>query len=144
MRERAQTLSCRNLRQFWEDDFVVATEDVIEETEDPVITILSWEDLETHIPQAAEDIRVMAINGTSGDVLAYESSRETELNVIVIGGDKLSRGLTLEGLTVSYFLRASRMYDTLMQMGRWFGYRPGFLDLCRLYTHETCTTGSST
>ena len=66
-----------NSRQFWEDDFVVATEDVIEETEDPVITILSWEDLETHIPQAAEDIRVMAINGTSGDVLAYESSRET-------------------------------------------------------------------
>ena len=45
-----------------------------------------------------------------------------------------ARGLTLEGLSVSYFLRASRMYDTLMQMGRWFGYRPGYLDLCRLYT----------
>src|SRR5690606_13946831 len=54
--------------------------------------------------------------------------------VIAVGGDKLSRGLTLEGLSVSYFLRASRMYDTLMQMGRWFGYRPGYLDLCRLYT----------
>ncbi len=54
--------------------------------------------------------------------------------MIAIGGDKLSRGLTLEGLSVSYFLRASRMYDTLMQMGRWFGYRPGYLDLCRLYT----------
>jgi len=49
------------------------------------------------------------------------------------GGDKLSRGLTLEGLTVSYFLRPSRMYDSLMQMGRWFGYRPGYVDLCRLY-----------
>ena len=55
-------------------------------------------------------------------------------SIIAIGGDKLARGLTLEGLTVSYFLRASRMYDTLMQMGRWFGYRPGYLDLCRLYT----------
>ena len=54
--------------------------------------------------------------------------------MIAIGGDKLARGLTLEGLCVSYFLRASKMYDTLMQMGRWFGYRPGYLDLCRLYT----------
>jgi hypothetical protein len=51
-----------------------------------------------------------------------------------VGGDKLSRGLTLEGLSVSYFLRASKLYDTLMQMGRWFGYRPGYLDLCRIYT----------
>ena len=55
------------------------------------------------------------------------------LNVTAVGGDKLSRGLTLEGLSVSYFLRASRMYDSLMQMGRWFGYRPGYLDLCRIY-----------
>ncbi len=66
--------------------------------------------------------------------LDYIAHRESGLNVIGIGGDKLSRGLTLEGLSVSYFLRASRMYDTLMQMGRWFGYRPRFLDLCRLYT----------
>ena len=49
------------------------------------------------------------------------------------GGDKLSRGLTLKGLTTSYFLRASRMYDTLMQMGRWFGYRRGYEDVCRLF-----------
>ena len=56
------------------------------------------------------------------------------LSVIAVGGDKLSRGLTLEGLSISYFLRTSRMYDTLMQMGRWFGYRPGYLDLCRLFT----------
>ena len=54
--------------------------------------------------------------------------------MIAVGGDKLSRGLTLEGLSISYFLRTSRMYDTLMQMGRWFGYRPGYLDLCRLFT----------
>ena len=56
----------------------------------------------------------------------------------IIGGDKLSRGLTLEGLSVSYFLRSAKMpmYDTLMQMGRWFGYRMGFEDLCRLYTTD--------
>ncbi|NLE05564.1 MAG: Z1 domain-containing protein, partial [Crenarchaeota archaeon] len=58
------------------------------------------------------------------------------ISVIAIGGNKLSRGLTLEGLMVSYYLRASRMYDTLMQMGRWFGYRDGYLDLCRIYTTE--------
>ena len=70
----------------------------------------------------------------AGEVLDYIEHSSTGLNVIAVGGDKLSRGLTLEGLSVSYFLRASRMYDTLMQMGRWFGYRPGYLDLCRLYT----------
>ena len=58
------------------------------------------------------------------------------MNAIVIGGDKLSRGLTLEGLTISYFLRSAKMpmYDTLMQMGRWFGYRGHYEDLCRIYT----------
>lgn len=59
------------------------------------------------------------------------------LSVIAVGGgDKLSRGLTLEGLTTSYYLRASKMPDTLMQMGRWFGYRPGYADLCRLFTSD--------
>ncbi len=55
------------------------------------------------------------------------------LSVIAVGGDKLSRGLTLEGLTTSYYLRASKMYDTLMQMGRWFGYRPDIL-ICAGYS----------
>ncbi len=53
--------------------------------------------------------------------------------MIAVGGFSLSRGLTLEGLMVSYFLRNSMMYDTLMQMGRWFGYRPGYQDLCRVW-----------
>ncbi|WP_045624076.1 Z1 domain-containing protein, partial [Vibrio vulnificus] len=67
------------------------------------------------------------------DVLDYSDSSLPQ-RVIAIGGDKLARGLTLEGLCTSYFLRCSRMYDTLMQMGRWFGYREGYADLCRLYT----------
>ncbi len=50
-----------------------------------------------------------------------------------MGGLSLSRGFTLEGLSVSYFIRNSIMYDTLLQMGRWFGYRDGYLDLCSLY-----------
>ncbi|REN09897.1 hypothetical protein DSI41_20845, partial [Mycobacterium tuberculosis] len=60
--------------------------------------------------------------------------RATGISVIAVGGDKLSRGLTLEGLSVSYYMRVSKMYDSLLQMGRWFGYRPGYLDLCRIYT----------
>jgi hypothetical protein len=55
------------------------------------------------------------------------------LTAIAVGGLSLSRGLTIEGLTVSYMYRNTRMYDTLMQMGRWFGYRPGFEDLCRVH-----------
>jgi hypothetical protein len=79
-------------------------------------------------------LKVKSINGTSGDNLTYYENEKTGISVIAIGGDKLSRGLTLEGLSVSYFLRASKMYDTLMQMGRWFGYRQGYVDLCRLFT----------
>jgi hypothetical protein len=94
----------------------------------------SWEEIEAALPDAIADIDVRMINGTAKDALDYAERHETGLKVIAIGGDKLSRGLTLEGLCVSYFLRASKMYDTLMQMGRWFGYRPGYLDLCRLYT----------
>ncbi len=52
---------------------------------------------------------------------------------IVVGGAKLSRGYTIEGLTTSYFRRSARMQDTLMQMGRWFGFRDGYQDLVRLY-----------
>lgn len=85
------------------------------------------------LPAFAGKTKVHLINGTSDDLLEYVDHPDG-LSVIAIGGDKLSRGLTLEGLSVSYFLRASRMYDTLMQMGRWFGYRQGYLDVCRLYT----------
>ena len=86
------------------------------------------------LPEVVSDVQVRTINGTAKDALDYAEHSNTGLTVIAIGGDKLSRGLTLDGLCVSYFLRASRMYDTLMQMGRWFGYRPGYVDLCRLYT----------
>jgi hypothetical protein len=97
--------------------------------------IHDWEDIRECLREAVEKIDVRRIHGSSGEDLDYQD-HPNGLNVIAIGGDKLSRGLTLEGLSVSYFLRCSRMYDTLMQMGRWFGYRPRYLDLCRLYTTE--------
>lgn len=100
---------------------------------DNAIQVHDWHDVAKQLHEAAVRIQVRKINGGSADALNYYDHKNG-LSVIAIGGDKLSRGLTLEGLSVSYFLRASRMYDTLMQMGRWFGYRPGYVDLCRLFT----------
>lgn len=94
----------------------------------------SWREIKPLLVKAVTKIEILEINGSSDDALKYYENSENGLWAIVIGGDKLSRGLTLEGLSVSYFLRASKMYDTLMQMGRWFGYRPGYIDLCRLFT----------
>ena len=133
--EGASTVTALSeLRRMWEQDSLPTTAAVKQQIDDPEIVDVSWEEMEKHLTRVVSDISVREINGTAGDVLDYDTHHATGLNVIAIGGDKLARGLTLEGLTVSYFLRASRMYDTLMQMGRWFGYRPGYLDLCRLYT----------
>ncbi len=100
---------------------------------DSQVSVHTWEEVLPHLRGATAKIEVREINGGSGDALNYFDHKEG-LSVIAVGGDKLSRGLTLEGLSVSYYLRASRMYDTLMQMGRWFGYRLGYVDLCRLFT----------
>jgi hypothetical protein len=124
------------LKILWEKDFVSTSIEietqVEEESRHPII---SWQEIEAVLQDVLDDIDVRMINGKATDALDYADSA-TGLKVIAIGGDKLARGLTLEGLCTSYFLRASKMYDTLMQMGRWFGYRPGYLDLCRLYTTD--------
>jgi hypothetical protein len=100
---------------------------------DSQIQVHKWSELLQHLNDAASRIEVKSIHGGSGEALDY-FDHKNGLSVIAVGGNKLSRGLTLEGLSVSYYLRASRMYDTLMQMGRWFGYRGGYVDLCRLFT----------
>ena len=96
----------------------------------------SFEDLYPHLKRAIGKTRVFAVNGKSTESLDYSAYKANGLSAIVIGGHKLSRGLTLEGLTVSYFTRNSKAYDTLMQMCRWFGYRPGYKDLCKLFITE--------
>ncbi len=100
---------------------------------DSQIQTHEWKDVLAHLNDASSRINVKAIHGGSGESLDYYEHKNG-YSVIAIGGNKLSRGLTLEGLSVSYYLRASRMYDTLMQMGRWFGYRNGYVDICRLFT----------
>ncbi|MCA1054316.1 Z1 domain-containing protein [Rossellomorea aquimaris] len=95
-----------------------------------------WKDVYEVMKKIALKISVMELNGESEDALEYHKYKEDGLNVIAVGGDKLSRGLTLEGLSISYYYRNTLMYDTLMQMGRWFGYRKSYLDLCRIYTSD--------
>ncbi|WP_277588488.1 Z1 domain-containing protein [Pseudomonas chlororaphis] len=123
------------LKKLWEKDFVVKTASIIELTGDPLITPIQWSEVSRELTEAALKIQVRGINGLAEGVLDY-AEHPKGLNVIAVGGDKLSRGLTLDGLSVSYYTRPSKNYDTLLQMGRWFGYRPGYLDLCRLYTTE--------
>jgi len=122
------------LESLWKEDFQPTSAKL--PLIDPELAIgctdVSWAQVKEHLIASSQRILIKKINGSVQDALDYWDHPEG-LSAIAIGGDKLSRGLTLEGLSVSYYLRASKMYDTLLQMGRWFGYRPGYTDLCRLY-----------
>lgn len=125
-----------SLRETWQREFAEAE--------------FSWEQIQPALLSGALPVSVQAVNQRTGAAsLDYAKHRATGLRVIAVGGNSLSRGLTLEGLTTSYFFRNSQMYDTLLQMGRWFGYRDGYADLCRLwltddavhwYSHITLAT----
>jgi hypothetical protein len=137
-REIDHAMLLDELRALWEADFLPATGAIsiqLEESEEgpPIST---WAEIHGELADVLSDIDVRMINGKAKDALDYAEEGTKGLKVIAIGGDKLARGLTLEGLCSSYFVRTTKMYDTLMQMGRWFGYRPGYIDLCRLYTTE--------
>lgn len=79
-------------------------------------------------------LEVMVLNSTTGEELEYEQRPDRQL--VIVGGNRLSRGLTLEGLTIAYFLRTSTMADTLLQMARWYGFRNGYDDLIRIWTTD--------
>lgn len=79
-----------------------------------------------------DGIAVKVLNSDWPDNIDFDS--EPNLKAVMIGGNKLSRGVTIEGLLVSYYVRETLYYDTLMQMGRWFGYRGQYVDLTRLYS----------
>ncbi|VVO42192.1 Z1 domain-containing protein [Pseudomonas fluorescens] len=96
-------------------------------TYDPV----NFDVLENHLPHVISELNFAIENGSSSDRIDYTKPARI---YVVVGGSILARGLTLEGLMVSYFLRSStRQYDTLLQMGRWFGYRHNYEDLPRLW-----------
>lgn len=134
------------LRYIYENDFVPTSKEVKNNLsyKDPKIGVHTWGEIKNELKGASSKIQVRAVHGTKNTrLLEYHKIEEINfedyengLSVIAVGGNRLARGITLEGLSVSYYLRASRLYDSLMQMGRWFGYRPGYVDLCRLYTTE--------
>jgi hypothetical protein len=95
----------------------------------------SWGEVRKALYSTFDHLRIYVVNSKSDEQLDYKRYEKegVGLTAIAIGGLSLSRGLTLEGLTVSYMYRNTRMYDTLLQMGRWFGFRPNFEDLCRVH-----------
>lgn len=121
--QRDQGVRAR-MRERWDAEFRPVTRASFVDRE------RTFEQIEEFIGPFVEAVVVREINSASGEMLDYE--REPGLKAIAIGGNRLARGLTLEGLMISYFVRRSAMYDTLMQMGRWFGFRGGYEDLTRI------------
>ncbi|MFE9171567.1 Z1 domain-containing protein [Streptomyces kebangsaanensis] len=112
------------MRNLWEREIArVPAEEFGEKT-------VSFDDLVPELPGVLHSCRIIMDNSSSEDRLDYENG---PVVAIAVGGNTLSRGLTLEGLSVSYFVRAVSAYDTLLQMGRWFGFRNGYADLPRIW-----------
>jgi len=101
--------------------------------DDEFLRPISFETIKNNfLIDAIKDIEVKAINSSPiGGKLIYP--KNTSKKYIAIGGNRLSRGFTLEGLSINYFVRSTDYSDALLQMGRWFGYRPGYLDCCKLF-----------
>jgi hypothetical protein len=100
--------------------------------DDEFLKPISFETIKNNfLTDAIKGIEVKAVNSLTGDKLVYP--KNTPKKYIAIGGNRLSRGFTLEGLSINYFVRSTDYSDALLQMGRWFGYRPGYLDCCKLF-----------
>ena len=105
---------------------------------------VGWNDIQKGLYEELKKTVVVVINSKNGQMdnidpsgrkkrFDYDDKKDEGARVIAIGGMVLSRGLTLEGLMTSYYSRNAGAYDTLLQMCRWFGYRPKYMDLCRIY-----------
>lgn len=111
----------QRLHEVWKDEY---EEDI------------SWIEVKRNLSNVAKKVRVVRVNSSKdSESLDYNDDSEG-LAVIAVGGLALSRGLTLQGLIVSYFFRNTSTFDVLMQMGRWFGYRRGYEEICRLWITE--------
>ena len=125
---------------FTEDSFYVS---IREGDSEKGYAPIMWEQIQDGLYSEIKQISVVVINSKNGKMSVkdggkskrfdYEDYDVTGARVIAIGGMVLSRGLTLEGLMTSYYSRNAGAYDTLLQMCRWFGYRPKYEDLCRVY-----------
>jgi hypothetical protein len=136
----------QEFQELWEKDFERTTtqlnnmlsEGSIDLNQETNFEVYSWEKIKEQLmSNSIEKIEIHKVYGNNKDVLLYGPYKDVGLNVIAIGAIKLSRGLVLKSLTISYFKRPAKQYDTLLQMGRWFGYRPNYFDLCRLMLDES-------
>lgn len=109
------------LYEVWEEEY----------KDQPGIKINEWEIIKSSLSKSIRRIERKIINSRNEKRIDYLNN--PNMRVIVIGGNSLSRGLTLEGLTISYFYRHTNTYDTLLQMCRWFGYREDYKALCRVW-----------
>ena len=99
--------------------------------------VLEWDEIKNEVSNVLDTCKLIVDNSKSDDRLVYDFQNEENAEpYIVIGGNTLARGLTLEGLICSYFMRTSSAYDSLLQMGRWFGYRVGYEDLQRIWMQD--------
>lgn len=141
------------LKQIYLQKLLPANRDICAVHKDwaPLLKVMPWPLIRKELPFVAAKLRSevrVSHSGTPEDEnlnstkLNYEDyeNRPSEIDnglyTIVVGGNTMSRGITLEGLTVSYFFRTTHTFDALMQMGRWFGYRDGYIDVCRLYLEK--------
>lgn len=126
------------------DDFY---KDIREGTSNDGYPPVLWSEIQEGLYDEIKQITIAVVNSRNGKMnqigsdgknerFDYEKYEDVGARVIAIGGMVLSRGLTLEGLMVSYYSRNAGTYDTLLQMCRWFGYRPKYEDLCRVYLSQ--------
>ncbi|MDE0421608.1 MAG: Z1 domain-containing protein [Gammaproteobacteria bacterium] len=113
------------IQEMWTEELACIPEGITEAATVPAERVLE------HLGTVLDRLEYPVENGDSDDRVDYTTGGAK--TYIVVGGTILARGLTLEGLTVSYFLRSANQYDTLLQMGRWFGFRPGYEDLPRIW-----------
>jgi hypothetical protein len=132
-----RSASCfERLRDLYDNDILPVTRrpdgGVTPSTFDELVPFIG--DTVNRIGQTGQPVLVVNSDKIEGEELDFATTPHVWR--VLVGGNKLARGFTVEGLTVSYYLRRSRQADTMMQMGRWFGYRAGYRDLVRLYTTQ--------
>lgn len=115
-----ETIENGTLKELLPDDY-----------EDSFMQKANFDEILNYLISAINGIEIVCANSNSNFTLDYSGEPK---QYIVVGGNRLSRGFTLEGLSINYFVRDTNYADSLLQMGRWFGYRPGYLDCCKLFT----------
>lgn len=127
-----QTLE-RYFNTYFANSLTVGINDYLpQDYSDDFMSVVSFDEIKPLLTNTVDEIECVALNSDTGESLIYK--KESPKTYLAVGGNRLSRGFTLEGLSVCYFVRDANYADTLLQMARWFGYRMGYLDCCKLFT----------